>query len=42
MSIEIDPRDLMDCLSELEDPRIDRTKKHALIGGSPIYSEFTT
>ena len=31
MSIEIDPRDLMDCLSELEDPRIDRTKKHALI-----------
>jgi predicted transposase YbfD/YdcC len=29
--MEIDPRDLMDCLAELEDPRIDRTKKHALI-----------
>ena len=29
--MEIDPRDLMDCLAELDDPRIDRTKKHALI-----------
>ena len=31
MSKEIDPRDLIDCLQELKDPRIDRTKKHALI-----------
>lgn len=29
--MKIDPRDLIDCLTELEDPRIDRTKKHALI-----------
>lgn len=29
--MKIDPRDLMDCLAELNDPRIDRTKKHALI-----------
>lgn len=28
---EIDPRSLMDYLDALEDPRIDRTKKHALI-----------
>ena len=28
---EIDPRSLMDYLEALEDPRIDRTKKHALV-----------
>ena len=29
--MEIDPRDLIDCLKEIQDPRIDRTKKHSII-----------
>ena len=44
MSKEIDPRDLIDCLQELKDPRIDRTKKHGefkLVGKTALLYKST-